>query len=614
MPSCALKTAIVSCILLTSVFSVTSANAQNANTKASTSYHMPTCFYWDKNMATEVNGVYTPQLPKMTVMSTKVRKEIAQTTRPIFLIWSRQQSADFAALRDPRVQQLLAKEFYVVRTAGIGGHYYVTNTMIQTEFWGNTAYAVGNKQFELCREWSGRLDADTLLAELKDAADLVHLRGFYAKKYIFKDLKVTPFFENALELAKQKNWPIVLSLYAYRCPPSNTFDRNVINSGRVLEYMTNRAILLRLDADHEGSAFMDRARLEDFPAIIVLSPKGVVSSMYEGDNTSTEFLSYLKKAVPAAVKTRSGINMSGIPCRWIPGWEHDFQTALAKAKKTGRKMFLFVDDHGFAAYRAKFGESGFDSPGMKKILDGYVRVQIESSKDNPLLKYYKLTSAPMDAILDTSMKIYYYKDYLRTGYYSNFRPANRIDTTKEDAEYLRRLQLNPVTLAPIVPRDPKIDKLNADTHWDRRIAYEQYTAHCMMQFKTEQAYRSLLEHIKYMETLKQKTDLVYEVAAQLCRQFTNKGKYDRAFAAGELALKYIDRFTDPGDTIMVYYYLGKAYVLGNQHPDRARDLLVRVKKMSSQRFSEDFSPVVMSADMLLAKLNKSKGKRPVAPK
>lgn len=581
-----------------------------------TNFRMPECFYWDKNVATEdANGEFIPQLPQMTESSVKVRNEIATTTRPILMIWSRKPSGEFPALRDPRVQQLIEREFYVVRTAGIGGHFYVTNSQVSNSFYEETMYAVGDREFSFYREWSGRLSADTLITELKEVADHVMARGYYAEGSNHDGPEVTSFFEDALEMAKKKNCAIVLSLYAYRCLPSNTFDRNIINSARVLQYLSNKAVLCRMDADHEGERFMTRAKLDGFPAVIILSPKGRISTIYDGGNTATEFVNYIKKAIPSAIKGATGTDMSDLPCRWMPGWQRDFSKAVANARNSNRKIFVFVDDHSFIAYRTKTGEYGFDSPAIAKILEGYERVQIEPSADNPLKKAYSLGSAPMAAILDADMNIYMYDDYLDSSYLSALDYADKIDTSTQDAELLRRLLLNPTSYEPVGRSDPEIEALNkADANWITRLAYEQLIIHGLRRFKTEQAYQLIPTYLEYMKASGNHPDRAYEYATQACRQFTLKSQHERAIAAGELAVSLFDTQNDARSKLPSYYYLGKAYLFANKRLDRARELLSMAEKIARQQFSNNLYRLEASAKALLTELDKKEGKATAAPK
>ncbi len=611
--SCALAVTINSAKTTQKQGSVTSAVKAAGKTK-SVPFMMPECFYWDTNyVEVDLKGVRTPKFPTATAASIKVRDEIKKTKRPIFLIWSRNKAADFPALSDPRVQQLLAKEYYVVRVAGIGGHYYVTDNEIQTRFWDTRMYCVGNSRFGFYREWSASMDGDTLLAELTEANDHLKGRGFYADTSKLPSPDITPFIEDAVAIAKKKNHAIVISLYAYRCPPSNTFDRNVINSARVLTYMANTAVLCRLDADNEGSTVMDRAGLYDFPAVLVLSPQGRITSMYDGNDNGTEFVKYLKKAVPAAIKATKGIDVSDIPCKWMPGWGHDYDKAVLNARKNNRKILVYIDDHGWWSYRVKYGDRGLATADTKNKLQGYELLQVEPA-NNPLATPYKLGVSPFASVIDPDKNICLYDGFTEFSHMQYLPEASKLDTTREDAEVLRRIQLNPVTLEPIEPRDPKIDKENSDDpNWLPETRLEILTRHYVYRFKPELAYRALLEYVKWSDIRKTERYFAPEFGSQICRQFTNLGQHDRAIAAGELAVKLIAPGRDAEYRLEPYYFLGKAYVMSGQHLDKARKLLELTSKITDDHAGYNTRRLADSAAALLAEIDKIEGKKAGAP-
>ncbi len=617
--------AVAGCLALSSALVVTVNSAKTTHKQGTTKpapkiaakiksvpFLMPECFYQATNyVEVDTKGVRTPKLPAPTAASRKVRNELKNTTKPIFLIWSRDKTADFPALGDPRVQQVLAKEYYVVRVAGIGGHYYVTDNEIQTRFWDTKMYCVGNNKFGFYREWSASMDADTLLAELKEANDHVRGRGLYASSSKQPSPDITPFLEDAIEIAKKKNHAIVVSLYAYRCPPSNTFDRNIINSARVLTYMANTAVLCRIDADNEGSAVMARAGLSFYPAVLVLSPQGRITSTYDGNDNATEFVNYLKQAVPGAIKATEGIDVSDIPCKWMPGWGHDYDKAVANARKNNRKILVYIDDHGWWSYHAKYGDQGLATADVKNRLKGYELLQVEPA-NNPLAKTYKLGASPFAAVIDADNKLYLYDDFLEFSHMQRLQEANNLDTTREDAETLRRIQLNPVTFEPIEPRDPKIDKENKDDgNWLPELNLANLTRHYVYRFKPELAYKALLEYIKWSDIRKQDHYFAPEFAAQICRQFINLEQYDRAITAGELAVKMANQKKDDRDRLQPYYFLGKAYMMSAQHLDKARKLLEVAYEIADDSAGYSSYRLKEPASALLAELDKKEGKKAV---
>jgi len=99
-------------------------------------------------------------------------------------------------------------------------------------------------------------------------------------------------FDKVLALAKSKNKPVFLEFYTTWCGPCKLFEREVLSSPEVYQYMNDNFINVKIDAESgEGPALAQRYLVTQYPTMYFLNPKGDILEAREGMPGGTELLS-----------------------------------------------------------------------------------------------------------------------------------------------------------------------------------------------------------------------------------------------------------------------------------------------------------------------------------
>ena len=99
-------------------------------------------------------------------------------------------------------------------------------------------------------------------------------------------------FEKVLSLAKSQNKPVFLEFYTTWCGPCKLFEREVLSSPEVYQYMNENFINVKIDAEAgEGPALAQRYLVTQYPTMYFLNAKGDILTAKEGMPGGTELLS-----------------------------------------------------------------------------------------------------------------------------------------------------------------------------------------------------------------------------------------------------------------------------------------------------------------------------------
>lgn len=81
-------------------------------------------------------------------------------------------------------------------------------------------------------------------------------------------------FDKALEIAKALDKNVFVDVYADWCMPCKMMDRQVFNDKKVAEFMNERFVSVKLDAERAGRKFARRNNVYAFPTLLFFNPSG----------------------------------------------------------------------------------------------------------------------------------------------------------------------------------------------------------------------------------------------------------------------------------------------------------------------------------------------------
>ena len=101
----------------------------------------------------------------------------------------------------------------------------------------------------------------------------------------------TGTYEKILKLAKSQNKPIFIDFHAEWCGPCKVFDKEVLGSKKVYDYMNQNFINYSVDAEKgEGPDLAFRYIVDVYPTIFFVDPNGNILETYKGMPTTSELM------------------------------------------------------------------------------------------------------------------------------------------------------------------------------------------------------------------------------------------------------------------------------------------------------------------------------------
>ena len=81
-------------------------------------------------------------------------------------------------------------------------------------------------------------------------------------------------FEEALEMAKAQDKNVFVDVYADWCMPCKMMDRNVFTDKEVAEFMNERFVSVKIDAERRGRKFARKNKVYAFPTLLFFNSSG----------------------------------------------------------------------------------------------------------------------------------------------------------------------------------------------------------------------------------------------------------------------------------------------------------------------------------------------------
>lgn len=113
--------------------------------------------------------------------------------------------------------------------------------------------------------------------------------------------------EPTLALAKKEKKPIIMDFWADWCLPCKQMDRVTFSDPRVLERLRSEYVLHRVDVtEFTGMDVADARKVDKYPTILVLDPKGLELGRMVGFQSADSLLYKLEQFKPRPVAKKKG--------------------------------------------------------------------------------------------------------------------------------------------------------------------------------------------------------------------------------------------------------------------------------------------------------------------
>lgn len=108
-----------------------------------------------------------------------------------------------------------------------------------------------------------------------------------------------------MELAAEKNMPIMVDVYADWCGPCKMMEKRVFTQKTIAKFYSKNFINYKLDADSiEGSQIANKLGIRSIPTFLFFHPNGDLISQTEGVLDPNQFMRLGQKALKKANKKK----------------------------------------------------------------------------------------------------------------------------------------------------------------------------------------------------------------------------------------------------------------------------------------------------------------------
>ncbi|CAM2007911.1 thioredoxin family protein [Acanthopleuribacter pedis] len=115
-------------------------------------------------------------------------------------------------------------------------------------------------------------------------------------------LNDTQFFKGSVDdlfsTAKEQQKVVVVDVYTEWCGPCKLMDRNTWSNEKVLSFLTENAVSMKIDAEKgEGQNFAKKYKVAGYPCILIFNSEGELIDRRMGYLPPREFLNWANSSL-----------------------------------------------------------------------------------------------------------------------------------------------------------------------------------------------------------------------------------------------------------------------------------------------------------------------------